>query len=144
MSNNKESLNESFNIKEFILTMFSFKYLYIACIVVFTGTAFLINKIFPTVYEVYSIIGPIEDTRPSLLGSNDLFSGMRNLSDERNLENDKSSLSSFSLVFSTILKLSLEVGYFTEKNSIMGQSYQIYQTSPFTVTIDKSHVVCYT
>ncbi len=40
------------------------------------AVAFLINKFSPTVYEVNSIIGPIEDKRSSLLGSNNLFSGM--------------------------------------------------------------------
>ena len=64
----------------------------------------MINKFSPTVYEVNSIIGPVEDKRSSLLGSNDLFSGWEHFHRSRNLENDINSLNSFSLV-STTLKI---------------------------------------
>jgi capsular exopolysaccharide synthesis family protein len=102
--------------------------------------AFLINKVSPTVYGVNSVIGPIQDKRPSLLGSNNLFSGMGEFSQVRNLENDINSLNSFSLVSTTIKELNLEVGYFIETNSIFKQSHQIYLSSGYTVNIDKSHI----
>ena len=140
MSNQKESASEALIIKEFLQTALSYKYLYIASFVIFLALAFLINKVSPTIYGVNSIIGPIEDKRPSLLGSNNLFSGMADFTQNRNLENDINSLNSFSLVSATVKELNLEIGYFTEKKIILKKSHQIYMGSPFTVNIDKSHI----
>jgi tyrosine-protein kinase Etk/Wzc len=139
MSNQKETISEAIIIKEFLLIALSYKYFYIVSFVICIATAFIINKFSPTVYGVNSIIGPIEDKRSSLL-RNDLFSGMGNLSQARNLENDLNSLNSFSLVSATIKALNLEVGYYKEKNSIFGHPSQIYLQSPYTVNIDKSHI----
>jgi tyrosine-protein kinase Etk/Wzc len=140
MSNQNDSTFEAFNIKDFILKALSYKYLYIASIVLCLGVAFLVNIFLPTVYEVNSIIGPTEDKRSSLLGSNDLFGGMGGYEQNRNLENDVTSLNSFSLASTTIWNMNLEVGCFREKNNILGQSSQIYNESPFTVNIGKSHI----
>src|ERR1035437_1268142 len=140
MSNHKESGSEAYNLKEFILTALSYKYFYIASFIFCITVAFMINRFSPTVFEVNSIIGPVEDKRASLLGSNDLFRGLGAFTQSRNLENDINSLNSFTLVSTTISKLNLEVGYFTEKNKIFRQKEQIYLNSPFKVSIDKSHV----
>jgi tyrosine-protein kinase Etk/Wzc len=140
MSTQKESSSEAYMIKEFLITALSYKYFYIASFIVFLIIAFLINKISPTIYGVNSMIGPIEDKRPSLLGSNNLFSDMGAFSTVRNLENDINSLNSFSLVSSTIKSLNLEVGYFSEKKIILKKSHEIYLGSAYAVTIDKSHI----
>ncbi len=140
MSNQNDSQNEAFNIKEFLLQAVSYKYFYLACFVICMAIAFLINKFSPTVYEVNSIIGPVEDKRSSLLGSNDLFSGLGALAESRNLENDINSLNSFSLVATTIKNLNLEVGYFTGKNNLFQKPGQVYLGIPYTVSIDKSHI----
>lgn len=140
MANQKESVSEAIIIKEFILTAFSYKYFYLACFVVCMLAALIINKFNPTVYGVSSIIGPIEDTSPSLRGSNELFNGMGALQQARNLENDMTSLSSFNLVNTTLKDLKLEVGYFTDKKNIVGHPGQIYMDTPFTVNIDRSHI----
>ena len=140
MSNQNESASEAFNIKEFILTALSYKYFYIVAFIVCVAAAFMVNRFSPTVYEVKSIIGPVEDSRSSLLGSNDLFSGMSAFRQTRNLENDINSLNSFNLVSSTLRNLNLEIGYYRETNKIFGQIRQIYLRSPFTVNIDKSHI----
>jgi tyrosine-protein kinase Etk/Wzc len=140
MSNQNEPQSQANVIKEFLLTALSYKYFYIICFVICVTSAFIYNKITPRVYGVNSIIGPIEDKRPSLLGSNDLFSGLGSLTQERNLENDIASLNSFNLVSTTIKALNLEIGYFTENKSIFGKPYQVYQGSPYIVNIDKSHI----
>ena len=140
MSNQKESASEAYIIKEFLLTGLSYKYFYIASFVICVALAFLMNKVSPTVYGVNSIIGPIEDKRPSFMGSNNLFSGSGEYSQARNLENDINSLTSFSLVSTAIKELNLEVGYFRENKSIFKQSHQIYSGSAYTVNIDKSHI----
>ncbi len=140
MSNQKESNSEAFVLKEFIGTALSYKYLYIASFLICVAAAFAINKASQKVYSVSSIIGPIEDKRASLLESNNLFSGMGEFNQGRNLENDINSLNSFSLVSSTIKSLNLEIGYFTEKKIILKKSHQIYPGSPISVNIDKSHI----
>ena len=140
MSNQKESTSEAFIIKEFLVNALSYKYLYIASLLICLIFAFVINKASPRIYGVNSVIGPIEDKRQSLLSSNNLFSGIGDFSQARNLENDINSLNSFSLVSATIKDLNLEVGYFMEKKIIFKKSHQIYQESPFTVNIDKSHI----
>jgi tyrosine-protein kinase Etk/Wzc len=140
MSNYNESTSDAFNLKEFILTAFSYKYLYIASFVLFLALAFAINKFAPTVNEVSSVIGPVEDKRSSLLSSNDLFRGMGSFGEVKNLQNDMSSLNSFSLVSNALTKLNLEIGYFSESKSLLGKQKQMYPEAPVTVTIDKSHI----
>jgi tyrosine-protein kinase Etk/Wzc len=139
MLKQNESTSEAFNIKEFILTVLNYKYLYIASLVIFISGAFLINKVSPTIYQVNSIIGPVDDKRSSLLGSNNLFSGLGAFAESKNLENDMNSLNSFSIVSTTLSKLNLEIGYFVEKERFLGPT-QIYYNSPFKVSIDKSHI----
>lgn len=140
MANQKEKVSEAFVIKEFLLSAVSYKYYYIASLILCLLLAFVINKTSTTVYGVSSIIGPIEDKRNSLLGSNNFFNGSEAISQVRNLENDMASLSSFNLVSSTIKELNLEVGYFNEKSHIIKKSYQVYTGCPYTVNIDKSHI----
>jgi tyrosine-protein kinase Etk/Wzc len=143
MPNNNETVSEAFNIKDFILTALSYKYLYIASFVICLTIAFIINKFSPTVNEVNSVIGPVEDKRSSVLGSsgsNNPFGGLGGLSEARNLENDINSLNSFSLVSSTLNKLNLEVGYFIESSKVIAKKEQLYPLAPFTIRIDKSHI----
>jgi len=140
MSTQNESSSEAFNIKEFILQALSYKYFYITSFVICVTIAFMVNRFSPVVYEVNSIIGPVEDKRSSLLGSNELFSGLGALTGSRNLENDINTLNSFSIVSTTIKNLNLEIGYFNETHKLFGQVRQIYLRSPYTVNIDKSHV----
>ena len=140
MSNQKETQSEAYVIKDFLSNALSYKYFYIASIIICLAIAFVMNKISPTVYGVNSIIGPLEDERPSLLGSNNFFSNAEALSQVRNLENDITSLSSFSLVSETLKEMNLEIGYYSEKSKILKKSHQLYNSSPFTVNIDKSHV----
>jgi tyrosine-protein kinase Etk/Wzc len=140
MLNQNDTNSKAFNPKEFILTVFSYRYIYIASFIVCFAIAFLVNKFSTTIYEVNSIIGPVEE-KPSLLGgANNPFGGLESLSGDKNLENDIVSLNSFSLVASTISELNLEVGYFREKSKISGRTEQISPDSPFKVSIDKSHV----
>jgi len=141
MSNNHtDSQSEAFNVKEFISEALSYKYLYIASFFVCILIAFLTNRFSPTVYEVNSVIGPVQDKRSSLLGSNDLFSGLGALAESRNLENDINSLNSFSLIATTVKNLNLEIGYFTGKDNLFQKPSQVYLGNPYTVSIDKSHI----
>ncbi|MBE0674528.1 MAG: hypothetical protein IH591_07705, partial [Bacteroidales bacterium] len=138
MTNQNDSQSEAFNVKEFISEALSFKYLYIASFFVCMLIAFLTNKFSPTVFEVNSVIGPVQDKRSSMLGSNDLFSGLGALAESRNLENDINSLNSFSLIATTIKNLNLEIGYFTGKSNLFQTPSQGYLGNPYTVIIDKS------
>ncbi len=140
MSNHNDAQGEAFNIKEFLLEVLSYKYFYIASFFICILIAFLANRFSPTVFEVNTVIGPVEDRRSSMLGSNDLFSGLGALAESRNLENDINSLNSFSLVATTIKNLNLEVGYFTGKSNLFQKPSQVYLGNAYTVNIDKSHI----
>ena len=140
MSTQNESSSEIFNIKEFILQALSYKYFYIASFVICVTITFMVNRFSTVVYEVNSVIGPVEDSRSSLLRSDELLSGLGAFSQARNLENDINSLNSFSVISTTIRNLNLEIGYFNETNKLFGQERQIYLRSPYTVNIDKSHI----
>jgi len=140
MASHNEFASNAFIIKDFLSKAFSIKYLYIASILICMSLAFLINKFSPTVYEVNSIIGPIDDKRSALLGSNDLFKGLGAFEQAKNLENDINNAKSFTLVSATLNKMNLGVGYFNKRDNIFGQTQQIYPRSPFSVGIDKSHI----
>ncbi len=141
MASQNEFSSNAYIIKDFISKAFSIKYLYLASFIICLTAAYLVNKFSPTVYDVNSVIGPIEeDKRSALMGSNDLFKGLGVLENAKNLENDINNTKSFTLVASTLNKMNLEVGYFQEKNNILGQAEQIYPEPPFTVSIDKSHL----
>ena len=140
MSVKNQTPSEAFIIKDFLLQVLSYRYFYIVCMIICITVAFMVNKLSPRVYEVSSVIGPVEDKRSSLLESNNLFSGLGAFSQQRNLENDINSLNSFSLVSATLKQLNLETGYFREKSKFFGQTQQMYRGTPFVVNIDKSHI----
>jgi tyrosine-protein kinase Etk/Wzc len=140
MSNQRETATEALVIKDFLFKVFSLKYVYIIFLVICLLLAFLINKYSQTVYEVHSIIAPVETNRSNLAGANQIFSSPGVSSQDKNLENDITSLSSFSLVSNTLTMLNLEVGYFEVNKKFFRQTHQLYLNSPFTVSIDKSHI----
>ena len=140
MSLQKPSVSEASVIKDFITKAIALRYFYIAILSLLMVRAYLVNKYSPTQYQNKSVIGPMEDTRSTLLGSNNLFPGFNALDETRNLENDVNNLHSFSLVSTTINNLNLEVGYFTEKTKLFKQRRQMYPNSLYTVNLDKSHI----
>lgn len=127
-------------IKHYIINVRYFKYFYIICIIALLITAFLFNKYANKVYEVKASIGPVQNDASSLLGSNDLFMGLKSLQSNKNIENGISNLTSFPTVSSTITSMNLEIGYFSEKNKLFRQPTDLYLQSPFIVNMDKSHV----
>jgi capsular polysaccharide biosynthesis protein len=140
MANQIHQITNANIIKDFVSQVLSLRYYYIVSFLGFLGIAFMANRYLPVVYEVNTVIGPIEDQRPALLGSNDLFRGLVSYEQARNLENDINNIKSFSLVSTTLNKLDLEVGYFTKKENILGHDNQVYPNPPFHVSIDKSHI----
>lgn len=140
MADNHQYTSNAFVIKDFISQIFSIKYFYILSFILLMGAAFMLNRYSPVTYEVNSVIGPIEDQRPALLGSNDLFRGLVSYEQARNLENDINNIRSFTLVSNTLSKMNLEVGYFVRKEHILDNDRQLYPNSPFHVSIDKSHI----
>jgi capsular exopolysaccharide synthesis family protein len=127
-------------LKYFILKVASLKYLYMALIVLCLAIAFLYNHFSNEEYEASASLSPVENKTSSILSSNDLFSGMQSLESLNNIENDINNLSSFELVYSTVNSMNLEVSYFTEYKKIFKQTNELFGTTPFTVSIDKSHI----
>jgi len=127
-------------LKYFIFKVASLKYLYMALIVLCLLAAFLYNHFSGKVYEVTASLSPIEDKTSTILSSNELFAGFRSLESLNNIENDITNLSSFELVYKTVNSMNLEVSYFSEFKKILTQTTELYGNTPFTVTIDKSHI----
>ncbi len=140
MANQNQQVSNANIIKDFVSQVLSLKFFYVLSFLFFMAIAFLINRYSPTVFEVNSVIGPIEDQRPALLGSDDLFRGLVSYEQARNLENDINNLKSFTLIANTLNLMKLEVGYFSKKTSFLDHDRQIYPDPPFHVYIDKSHV----
>jgi capsular exopolysaccharide synthesis family protein len=136
----KESDSTIALLKHYLLEIANFKYFYIICLALFLIAAFLFNKHSHRIYEVKASIGPVQNDASSLLSSNDLFLGLKSLQSNRNIENGISNLMSFPTVSSAITSMNLEIGYFMERSKLFRQSTEIYLNSPFTVTMDKSHV----
>ncbi|MDP4222297.1 MAG: polysaccharide biosynthesis tyrosine autokinase [Bacteroidota bacterium] len=127
-------------LKYFLLKVASLKYLYIVLIVVCLVAAFLYNKFAVKVYEASASLRPSENKTNTILSSNQLFSGLQSLQSLNNIENDVTSLSSFELVYSTATSMNLEISYFRESSKLLGQTIELYGNSPFTVSLDKSHI----
>jgi len=127
-------------LKYFILKVASLKYLYIALILLCIAVALLYNRFSHKVYEASASLNPVENKTSSILSSNELFSGLESLQSLNNIENDITSLRSFALVYSTVIGMNLEVSYFREFKKIIKQTTELYSNSPFTVSIDKSHI----
>ena len=126
--------------KHYLFDIPYFKYLYIICLVILLTAAFLFNKYSARLYEVNASIGPVQNDASSLLGSNDLFLGLKSLQSNRNIENGINNLMSFPTVSATITRMNLEIGYFQEKNKLFRQKVELFQNSPFVVIMDKSHI----
>jgi capsular exopolysaccharide synthesis family protein len=127
-------------LKQYLAKVNSLKYVYIGCLLLFFTAAVLYNQYSPKVYQISSTIGPVKDNRSSVLSSNTMFQGFGASNQGVNIEDEINSLSSFNLISTTVSKMNLETGYFTESNSFLKQTIEVYLNSPFLVTIDKSHV----
>lgn len=137
--NDQETSKTLFRL--YLKKVLSIKYFYIVCILLFVAGAFLNNKYSTRVYQISSTIGPIHDTRRSVLTSSSAFENNSSYNQGINIEDDINSLSSFTLIESTLNKMNLEVGYFDEKkNLVFRQGNELYTGSPFIVVIDKSHI----
>ncbi len=140
MRNTIGAVSSSSILKEFVKKVLSYKLYFIICIILFVAAAFLVNKYSTPVYEVNASLLLTQNHRSSILSGSDLFKGAEFLQDNKNIENELNMFTSFSLVSSNIANLNFEVGYFLEKEELIKIRQEIYDESPFTVTIDKSHI----
>lgn len=127
-------------IKNFLLKIYSLRFYYIACLTLFITVAFLYNRYSPKVYEISSVIGPVQENQNSMLASNNMFRSVGSLNSMQTIEDAMNSLNSFSLISATVNNLNLEVGYFNEKKGLFKQTTELYEKSPILVNIDKSHI----
>jgi uncharacterized protein involved in exopolysaccharide biosynthesis len=147
MSIKTKRSDEAFNIKDFILLAVNYKYYFLVSIIVFLSLAYVYNNFVPTIYQVNSIIGPVENRRSTLLELNDHYNGTGNQGQSINIENDMNSLKSFSLVSETIKELGLEISYYKQPLNFLSSPslnhisspHQVYSNNEYTINIDKSH-----
>ncbi|MCU0377503.1 MAG: hypothetical protein MUC78_04520, partial [Bacteroidales bacterium] len=140
MAANNDSQSDILMIKEFIKKALAIKYIYFLCLILGLSLAYVVSKFSTPVYEVNSIIGPLENEQTRILGSSELFRGLEAYTQARNLQDDVNSVKSFSLATSTITSLNLEVGYFIEGNKLLQKTIQEFPRAPYVVNIDKSHI----
>ncbi len=139
--------DEIFNIKDFIQIIFNHKYYYIGTIILCVLIAYAYNSFIPKVYQVNSLVGPIEDRQAAFLESNEYFNAHGRNFQQNSLENDISSIHSFDLVSKTLKKLGLETSYYEEPISFLNNPHlrflsnprQLYKNCNYSVNIDKSH-----
>lgn len=128
-------------IKRLLEMVFGLKYVYLASFVLFFGLAFIYNKYSPKIYQLNSTIGPVKDSRSSALASNEMFRDYgTSINNGKELEIAINSLNSFGLIYKTVNDLNLEVAYFVDSSRLFRRETEIYLQSPFTVSIDKSHI----
>jgi len=127
-------------LKYFLLKVASLKYLYIALIIICLTIALLYNQLASKAYEATASLSPVENKTSSMLSSNQLFSSLQSLESLNNIENDITNLGSYELVYSTVHSMNLETSYHREYRKIFKLTEELFGTSPFTVSIDKSHI----
>jgi tyrosine-protein kinase Etk/Wzc len=126
-------------IKQYLSKIYDLRYFYIGCIIFLVAVAFLINRYTQKVYQIKSVVGPVQ-SRTSVLASETMFAGLGAYNAGKNIEDAINTLNSFSLILSTANAMNLEVGYFREKNNLFKRATEIYLNSPFQINIDKSHI----
>ncbi|MDZ7739354.1 MAG: polysaccharide biosynthesis tyrosine autokinase [Bacteroidales bacterium] len=126
-------------IKHYVGKILGLKYFYIFSLVLFLAGAHFYNKYSTKVYEVNSTIGPVKESRTTILASDNIFGASNNIAPRRNIEDDVNNLSSYSLIAKTLDKLNFEIAYYSENQGFLKQTSEIYEMAPFKVTMDKSH-----
>lgn len=127
-------------LKYFLLKVASLKYLYIAFTIFCLAITFLYNQLATKEYEASASLSPLENKTSSMLSSNQLFNSMQSIESLNKIENDITNLSSYELVYSTVHSMNLETSYHREYRKIFKLTEELFGTSPFTVSIDKSHI----
>jgi len=126
--------------KLFIQQLLTYRYFYIILTFLFLLGAYLYNKFATTEYEVYATMAATKNETSSYLQSNDLFKGMSPIQAFYEIEDGINNLRSYSMIYTIINKLNLEIGYFSEKTGLFKTKSELYRNRPFSVTIHKSHV----
>ena len=126
--------------KLFIQQLISYRYFYIFLTFFLLVGAYLYNKFATTEYEVYATMAATKDETSQTLVSNDLFRGMQPIQSFYDIEDGINNLRSYSMIYATLSKLNLEIGYFSEKMGLFKSKSELYYDKPFSVNIHKSHV----
>jgi tyrosine-protein kinase Etk/Wzc len=127
-------------LKRFLSRAISIKYFYLLCFLIFIPSAVLYNKYSQKVYKVGASIIPAKNDASSLLSSNELFRSIGTLQNDKNIETEMNNLKSFALVNATINKMNFEISYFKSKKGLFKETNELFNDSPFSVNIDKSHI----
>jgi tyrosine-protein kinase Etk/Wzc len=126
--------------KLFIQQVLSYKYFYIILIFLFLLGAYIYNKTSESEYEVYAAIMFKKNETSSMLGSGELFRGIESIQAYNAIEDGINNFQSFSMVYSTLDKLNLGIGYFSEAGKIFKSKRELYKNLPFRVSFNKLHV----
>ena len=126
--------------KLFLQQVLSFKYFFIILTFLSIGCAYLYNKVAKTEYEVFATISATKDETSSMLRSNYQFSSMQPVATYNEIEDGINRLRSYSMIYTIINKLNLEIGYFVENTGVFKSRNELFNKRPFTVIIHRSHI----
>lgn len=126
-------------LKYFLIKVISIKYFYAISLVICFALAILYSMFTQKTYEASSSLSPLQNKTSSMLSSNQQFGNVESIQSLTAIENEINNLNSFELVYNTITNMNIEVSYFREKSQILKKTEELYDHTPFVVTIDKSH-----
>jgi len=145
MNNNALDSQATLDYKKIFRRLLEFKRLYILCIILFLGFAFLYNRTAKVLFQNQTSILISERGRSALTSDNNFMQGLPLLGAQNNIDNEIEVFRSFSLIKESIQRLDLKASYFTfEKNIISDFLYEspfikkveIYNFSPIKVVVD--------
>lgn len=127
---------DDINFDKIIKLVWRNLWLYIICVIIAFGTAFLYNKYSVPVYGVSSsILIKEDDSQPFSQGVDNMFSGDL-FGGDQNLQNELIIMQSIPIIEKTIKNLDLEVAYYDFKDY---QYHDAYRSSPFKIVFFEEH-----
>ena len=126
-----EKEEQSVDIKALIYIFLSKWYLFLACVIIAVGGAWIYNHFTAPRYQVGSSL-MIKDTR-TMFDPTAIMTGV-NYGNMQNVDNELAILKSYSLTEKVVKQMGLEVTYY---NIGRIRTSEAYKSSPFTVEFDK-------
>ncbi len=137
MSDNIQNLSrDDINFDKIFKLVFRNLWMFVICLVVAVGSAFLYNKYSVPSYKVSSSILIKEDnSQPLTQGMDNMFSG-NIFGNNQNLQNELIIIQSYPIIEKTIKNLDLEVAYYEFKDY---QYHDAYHKAPFKIFFFDDH-----
>lgn len=125
-------IEESFDVKNFLLKIYAFWYLFVVCTGVGLSIAWFINR---TTIPIYSVSTSVLVQKEQSMLDSRFASSMGLYDNQYQISNEVGILKSYSLVQRAVRDLNLNVSYFIKTHF---SEREIYKDCPFVVLLDSS------